>query len=83
MLRLISRSRNYGITNFASKLFKANNNKVVDKDGSKANETIENLSKNLTYILNIGAIKKSIFLTLDATKVFNHLKQAFIKAPIL
>ena len=32
---------------------------------------------------NIGATKKSIFLTPNATKAFNHLRLAFIKAPIL
>ena len=35
------------------------------------------------HMPNIGAIEKPIFLTPNAKKVFNYLKQAFIKAPIL
>ena len=33
-------------------------------------------------MLNIGAIKKFIFLTFNAKKTFNYMKQAFIKALI-
>ena len=36
-----------------------------------------------TYIPNIRAIGKPIFLTPDTKKSFNHLRQAFIKALIL
>ena len=70
-------------------MFKANNNEIIDdNDNSRINKTIANLSKNnksknLTYISNIGAIRKSIFLTSNAKKIFNYLKQVFIKAPIL
>ena len=39
--------------------------------------------EKLTYIANIGAIKKPIFLTFNTKKVFNYLRQAFIKASIL
>ena len=35
------------------------------------------------YMPNIRAIKKSIFLILNAKKTFNHLKQMFIKTLIL
>ena len=68
-------------------MFKANNNKVVDNGGGSANKTVINLSKsnksrNLSHIPNIGAIKESIFLTFNAKKAFNYLKQAFIKTPI-
>ena len=69
-------------------MFKAEDNKVVNSDSSKANKTIINLSKNnkfrnLIYVLNIKATKKSAFLTFNNKKTFNHLKQAFINALIL
>ena len=74
------------LSNLALKTFRVDDNKVVEIDG-KANKTIINLFKNnkfknLTYVPNIRAIEKSIFLTLNAKKVFNHLWLAFIKVPI-
>ena len=72
----------------ALKTFRADNDKIVEAGDSKTNETIVNLSnksknkqfENQTYI---KAIKKSICLTFNVKKIFNYLKQAFIKAPIL
>ena len=77
-----------GSSNWASKAFRADDNKVVSDGGSRANETVVNLSKNnkfrnLMCVPNIGAMKKSNFLTPDVKKAFNHLRLAFIKAPIL
>ena len=71
----------------ASKSFKAGNNKVVEGGNSRANKIVVNLSKNnksrtLIYIPNIKAIKKPTFVTSNAKKIFNYLKQAFIKALI-
>ena len=59
-------------------VFRVNDNEVVKVD-NKTNKMIVNLSKNsksrkLTYMPNIKAIKKSIFLTPNAKKIFNHLK---------
>ena len=65
-----------------SKAFRANKNEVVDSNSGKTNETIMNLSRNLTYMPNIRAIKELIFLTSNAKKTFNNLREAFIKAPI-
>ena len=72
--------------NLASKTFRANNNKNVWVD-SRANETVKNSFKNnkfrnLMYMLNIRAIEKLIFLIFNTKKVFNFLKQAFIKVLI-
>ena len=77
----------------ASKTFRADNNEFVGVDGSKANKTSKNLSRskksknkkseNPTHIQDIGATRKPIFLTPNAKKAFNHLRQAFIKALIL
>ena len=72
------------LLNLAPKTFKANNNKIVWADNSRTNKIVMNLSKNdksknLTQMPNIGAMKKLIFLTLDTKKIFNHLKQVFIK----
>ena len=71
----------------ASKTFKADNNKIV-RVGNRANKMVVNSFKNnksrkLTCMLNIRAIRKSIFLISNAKKVFNYLRQIFIKAPIL
>ena len=71
----------------ALKTFKGKNNKVVNDNGSRTNETIVNLFKNnkfknLTYMPNIGVIEKPIFLTFNAKKTFNHLKKVFIRALI-
>ena len=54
---------------------------------NKANKTVvnsfkNNKSRNLMHISNIGAMEKSIFLTLKVKKIFKYLKQVFIKAPI-
>ena len=70
------------LSNLALKTFKANNNKIV-KVGDRTNETVVNSIKNLIYVPNIRVTKKSIFLILNIKKVFNHLKQALIKAWIL
>ena len=68
----------------------AGNNEVVESADSKTNKKIidsfkskNNKSEKLTHMPNIEAIKKLIFLTLDAKKTFNYLRQAFIKALIL
>ena len=76
-----------GSSNSASKMFRADNNKVVG-NSDRANKTVVNLfknnkSRNLTYMSNIRAIGKLNFLTPNAKKVFNHLQLAFIKTPIL
>ena len=72
----------------APRAFKASNNEVVEGGGSRADETIVNLSKNeksrkSTRVPNIEAMVKPNFLTPDAKKVFNYLRLAFIEAPIL
>ena len=65
------------------KAFRANNNKIVGGgDSSRFNKIIMNLFKNLTRMLNIRAIKKSNFLTPNAKKDFNYLKQEFIEVLI-
>ena len=69
------------------KTFKADDNEVVSNNSDKTNKIIVNLFKNniskiLMCMPNIGAIRKPTFLTFNAKKVFNHLKQAFIKALI-
>ena len=68
-------------------MFRVDKNELVEVD-NRANVTVVNLSKNkktrnLIYILNIKATKKPNFLTPNAKKAFNHLRLAFIKAPIL
>ena len=55
------------------KVFKTDNNKVVDDVGDKANKTIINSSKNSMRVLNIKAIRESNFLIPDAKKAFNYL----------
>ena len=62
----------------APRVFKADNNKVVDGDDDRANGTVVNLSKNKksrksTHMLNIGAMKKPNFLNLNTKKAFNYL----------
>ena len=69
------------------KVLKTDNNKVVDSN-NKTNEMVVNLlknnkSKNLTYMLNVEATKKSTFLTSNIKKIFNHLRQTFILTPIV
>ena len=78
------------LSNSVPKTFKADDNKVVNSDGSRINETVINLfdqsknnkSRNLTYVPNIEAIKKLTFLNPNAKKTFKHLQLAFIKPPI-
>ena len=70
------------------KVFKADNNKVVDSSNSKTNETVVNLSRNnksrnSTYMPNIEAMGKPNFLIFNTKKIFNYLRQAFIKASIV
>ena len=73
----------------ALKAFIADNNKFVGGgDSGRADKTVMNLSKNekskkSTCVLNIRAIGEPNFLTSNAKKVFNYLRLAFIKAPIL
>lgn len=73
------------------KIFKANSNKIIEISGrvdeivrnlSTSKELKNNKSENLTYILNIEATKKTIFLTFETKMTFNHLRQIFIEAPI-
>ena len=76
-----------GSSESAPKVFRADDNKVVGV-GGKANETVVNSSKNdksrnSTRVPNIGATGEPNFLTPDAKKAFNHLRLAFIEAPIL
>ena len=75
------------LLNLALKVLKTNDNKVVDNNGCRANKMVMNLfknnkSRNLICIPNIKAIKKPTFLTPNTKKILNHLRQAFIKAPI-
>ena len=67
----------------APKAFRADDNKVVGGNNSKANKTIRNLSRKSTHMPNIRATGEPNFLTPDAKKTFNYLGLAFIKAPIL
>ena len=69
-------------------MFRAGNNKVVRGGGSRADETVVNLSQNeksrkSTRVPNIGATEKPNFLTPNAKKAFNYLQLTFIKASIL
>ena len=68
------------------KLFRVNNNEITEND-SRAYKMIINLSKynksrNLMHVPNIGAIEELIFLIYNTKKIFNYLKQGFIKALI-
>ena len=72
----------------ASKAFRADGNEVVGGGSGRANGMVVNLSKNeksrnSTRVPNIGATGEPNFLTPDAKKAFNHLRLAFIEAPIL
>ena len=73
----------------ALRVFKADNNKIVEDDGGRADEMVVNSSKSknkksrkLTYMPNIGATKKPNFLTSNTKKGFNHLRLAFIETLI-
>ena len=75
------------LSELASKVFRADNNEVVNSGGSRVNKTIMNLFKNnksrkLICVLNIEATRKLNFLTPNTKKIFNHLQLAFIKTPI-
>ena len=78
MLKIIRLSKQLGL-----KTFRTDDDEIVDDSGSRVNEMVRNLSKNLTLITNIGAIEEPNFLILDAKKAFNYLRLAFIKALIL
>ena len=74
----------------APRAFRAGNDEVVGGGGGRADETVvdSSTSKNeksrkSTRVPNIGATGEPNFLTPDAKKAFNHLRLAFIKAPIL
>ena len=72
----------------APRAFRAGNDEVVGGGGGRADETVVNSSKNeksrkSTRVPNIGATGEPNFLTPDAKKAFNHLRLAFIEAPIL
>ena len=76
-----------GLLDLASKAFKVDDNEFVSNGGGRTNEKFINLSKNnksrnLTYMPNIRAIKKRIFLIPNAKKIFNYLQLMFIKALI-
>ena len=87
---LISPLKATGSSDLALKAFRADDDKVVGV-GGRANKTVVNSSiqsKNeksryLTRVPNIGATGEPNFLTPDAKKAFNHLRLAFIEAPIL
>lgn len=68
-----------------------NGNKVI-KVSNRVDKIVKNLSKSqrsknekfkIQKCKNIRAIKKLIFLIYSTKKVFNHLRQVFIKALIL
>ena len=72
----------------APRAFRTGNKEIIGGGEGRANETVVDLSKNkksrkLTHVPNIGAIREPNFLTPNAKKAFNHLRLAFIKAPIL
>ena len=62
-------------------MFKANNNEVVKID-NRVNKMVINFFRNLTYISNIKATKKLIFLTPIIKKIFHYLHLAFMQALI-
>lgn len=77
----------------AQKVFRANNNKIIKNVNScKTDKKVQNLSKSkklkkiksrsLIYIPIIGAMNRFMFLTPDAKKTLNCLRQAFIKVSI-
>lgn len=78
------------LLNLALKIFRTNNNKIVKSGNSRANKIARNLfqfkklknnkSKNLIYI---EVIRELIFLISDIKKIFNYLRQIFIKTLIL
>ena len=73
----------------APRAFRAGNDEVVGGGGGRADETVvdSSTSKNeksrkSTRVPNIGATGEPNFLTPNAKKAFNHLRLAFIEAPI-
>ena len=78
------------ISDLALKVLKANDNKIVNGDSSKANKMVVNLSnksknnksRNLMHMPNIKAKKEPIFLNLNIKKTIDYLQLAFIKALI-
>ena len=76
------------LSDLASKVFKADDNKIVNDGGNRVNKTVVNLfknkkSRNLMYIPNIKVTKKPNFLTPNIKKVLNYKQLMFIKALIL
>ena len=75
----------------ALKAFRTYNDEVVrGSNSSRADEMVVNLfkskklkNKKFEILTRSGAMGEPMFLTLNAKKAFNHLRQAFIKAPIL
>ena len=53
-------------------MFKTDKNEVVEVD-DRANIIVINLSTNLTYMLNIRALRESTFLISDIKKTFHYL----------
>ena len=47
------------------------------------NSSKNNKFRNLTHMLNIRNMQELIFLTSNAKKIFNYLRQVFIKSLIL
>lgn len=71
-------------------MFKTNSDKIIKGESGRVNKTIKNLfkfksSKNKKFknLINIETIGESIFLTLSTKKIFNRLRQEFIKVSIL
>ena len=69
------------------KVFRTDDNEIVDDIGNRTNETVvnsfkNNKSRNSTYVINIKAIEKPIFLIFNVKKIFNYFGQAFIKTLI-
>lgn len=67
-----------------NEIFRGGNGEVdkITKNSFKAKKSKNTKFKILTQFSNIKAMKKPIFLILSIKKTLNHLKQAFIKAPI-
>ena len=68
---------------FKESAFKGSNNKDIE-NSSGIDKTVRELfkCKKVTYILNIRSIRKPNFLNPNAKKIFNYLRQTFIKALI-
>lgn len=71
------------------KTFRIDNDKIV-RVSNRGDKTFKNLSKSkklknkrFKNLIYIKAIEELIFLTPNTKKLFNYLKQKFIKAPIL